>query len=127
MASEGLRGKTLLVVEDDTISREGLAVVLRREGYAVALAQNGQEALDYLRDNPAPDLILLDMFMPVVDGWEFLRRVRNEETTTSIPIILNTAGVTARDWAVDHGCAGFVPKPIQIQNLLEEIGRCLPH
>jgi two-component system, chemotaxis family, chemotaxis protein CheY len=127
MASEGLRGKTLLVVEDDTVSREKLAVVLRREGYGVALAQNGQEALDYLRDNPAPDLILLDMFMPVMDGWDLLRRVQEAETTASIPIILNTAGVTARDWAMDHGCTGFVPKPIQIHNLLEEIGRCLPH
>jgi CheY-like chemotaxis protein len=61
-------GKTVLIAEDDAIAREGMAIILHREGYGVATAANGQEALEYLRTQPAPSLILLDMLMPVLDG-----------------------------------------------------------
>jgi CheY-like chemotaxis protein len=118
-------GNTLLVVEDNEVAREGLAAVLRRHGYAVALAANGQEALDYLAGNPAPNLILLDMLMPVLDGWRFLEQLKQSGRLGAAPIVVTTGTVLTREWARDHGCAGFVKKPIDADPLLEEIRRCL--
>jgi CheY-like chemotaxis protein len=118
-------GQTLLVVEDNEVAREGLAAVLRRHGYAVALAANGLEALDYVGGNPAPDLILLDMLMPVLDGWRFLERLQQTGRLGATPIVVTTGTVLTREWARDHGCAGFLKKPIEVDPLLEEIRRCL--
>src|SRR5262245_63909690 len=66
----------ILVAEDNEVAREGLAVLLRRAGYQVIPAANGQEALDRLDADTRPDVILLDMLMPVLDGWHFLERLR---------------------------------------------------
>jgi CheY-like chemotaxis protein len=116
--------RTILVVEDNDVSREGLAVVLRRAGYRVVPAANGEEALRLLRDGPPPDLILLDMLMPVLDGWHFLNRLR--EGGPHPPVIVGTGtGVLSREWASDHGCAGFLRKPIKTEELLDEVRRCL--
>src|SRR4051812_2934602 len=82
--------RTLLVVEDNAITREGLAVVLRREGYAVVTAANGREALDCLRAGSAPALILLDMMMPAHDGWWFLEKRRRDPWLASAPVIITT-------------------------------------
>jgi CheY-like chemotaxis protein len=117
--------KTLLVVEDNEVAREGLANVLSRHGYAVALAANGKEALDYLAGNPVPDLILLDMLMPVLDGWRFLEQLKQSGRLGTAPVVVTTGTVLTREWAGDHGCAGFVKKPIEVEPLLEEIRRCL--
>jgi CheY-like chemotaxis protein len=116
--------KTLLIVEDDTIAREGLGLILRQEGYDVIPASNGEEALAYLRSAPRPDLILLDMLMPVLDGWHFLQQIHAKGITTT-PIIVVTATVLTRQWAEDHGCSGFIRKPIDPDTLLWEIRRCL--
>jgi CheY-like chemotaxis protein len=115
--------KTLLVVEDNEVAREGLAVILRREGYAVALAADGQQGLDYLAANPAPDLILLDMLMPVLDDWRFLELLRPR--ADRVPVIVTTGTVFSREWAAEHGCAGFIKKPIDTESLLAEVRRCL--
>ena len=117
-------GKTLLVVEDDSITREGLGLLLRREDYDVIQAANGEEALACLRSGPPPDLILLDMLLPVLDGWHFLQQIR-AEGATPIPIMVVTSTVLTRQWAEDHGCCGFVKKPIDPEALLGEIRRCL--
>jgi CheY-like chemotaxis protein len=111
-------------VEDDVITREGLATFLTRSGYEVVLSDNGQDALDYLRVGPKPDLILLDMLMPVLDGWRFLDKVR-AGGVPAVPILVITATVLSREWAEDHGCCGFVRKPIDTPVLLEEIRRCV--
>ena len=116
--------KTLLVVEDDSITREGLALILCREGFAVVMAANGEEALDCLRKNPDTDLILLDMLMPVLDGWHFLKCLKKMKKA-AIPVIVTTGTILTREWARDNGCAGYVRKPIEIDALLEEIRRCL--
>jgi CheY-like chemotaxis protein len=117
--------KTLLVVEDNEVAREGLASILSRHGYAVALAANGREALDYLAGNPAPALILLDMLMPVLDGWRFLEQLKLSGRLGTTPVVVTTGTVLTREWAGDHGCAGFVKKPIEVEALLAEIRRCL--
>jgi CheY-like chemotaxis protein len=117
--------KTLLIVEDDSITREGLAVLLRHEGYQVVLAANGSEALASLRCL-RPDLILLDMLMPVLDGWHFLERLRAEAPTPTIPIILvTTLSVICLEWAQAHGCCGIIHKPIDPDEMLVEIRRRL--
>jgi CheY-like chemotaxis protein len=117
-------GKTILVVENDDITREVMAVMLQREGYTTILKANGREALDYLLSEPVPDLILLDMLMPVMDGWQFMEERKRSEKLAVIPIILTTSGVTTREWALDHGAVGFVQKPMETEALLKEIRRC---
>jgi len=113
-------------VEDNEVARQGLAAVLRREGYRVTLAGNGQQALDCLDAGPTPDLILLNMVMPVLDGWHFLERLKGEGRTPPIPIVIATATTSlTREWAKDHGCQGFLRKPIEADGLLEEVRRCL--
>src|SRR5215831_19171443 len=111
--------RTILVVEDNDVSREGLAVVLRRADYRVLVAANGDEALCLLKGGPPPDLILLDMLMPVLDGWHFMDRL--QKASPHPPIIVTTAaGVLSREWAEDHGCAGFLRKPVDTKQLLAE-------
>jgi CheY-like chemotaxis protein len=117
--------RTLLVVEDNDVAREGLATVLRREGYEVLLAANGREAIERLREGPRPDLILLDMLMPVLDGWHFLGSLRQAGPQPPIPVIVTTGTILTREWAQDNGCQGFVRKPIDTQELFDEIRRCL--
>jgi CheY-like chemotaxis protein len=117
--------QTLLVVEDNAVAREGLAVVLRRHGYDVATAGDGRQALDALRAGPRPDLILLDMLMPVLDGWHFLGELRRTAGPAPPPVVITTGTILSLAWALDHGCAGFIRKPIEEGELLAEVRRCL--
>ena len=105
--------------------RVGLAVILARAGYVVALAENGQHALELIRTGTTPDLILLDMLMPVLDGWHFLRIFQQEPALAGIPLVVVTGTILTPEWAASQGCAGFVHKPIEPQALLDEIRRCL--
>jgi CheY-like chemotaxis protein len=114
--------QTVLVVEDDDATREALALELQDAGYGVAEAANGREALDYLADHAAPDVIVLDMMLPVLDGWRVLERLRRTHPT--VPVVVTTAGIISREWALQHGCAGFVKKPIDPGRLLEEVRLC---
>ena len=115
--------KFLLIVDDSYFTRQGLATVLRREGYEIVLATNGAEALAIL-GAIRPDLILLDMLMPILDGWHVLQQLK-ARNFPPVPIILVTATGLTRRWAEDHGCCGFVPKPIIPAELLNEVRRCL--
>src|SRR6478736_4724834 len=101
--------KTILVVEDNDITREGLAAVLRRAACRVATAENGQQALGVLGADPPPDLILLDMLMPVLDGWHFLDRLKRSPRK-SVPVVVTTGTILTPEWATQHGCAGFIKK-----------------
>jgi CheY-like chemotaxis protein len=82
----------VLVVEDDAPIREALCAVLRDDGYAVAEAGDGQEALEFLRTHPTPRVILLDLMMPVMDGWTFLREQAADPALAGIPVVVITAG-----------------------------------
>jgi CheY-like chemotaxis protein len=110
----------ILLVEDNDTCRTQLNDILGREGYEVVQLHHGQEALDYLETNSAPALILLDMLMPVLDGWHFLKRFQ-----MPVPVIIITGTVLTREWASSHGCAGFLRKPIEEDDLLAEVRRCL--
>jgi CheY-like chemotaxis protein len=117
--------KTILVVEDNVIAREGLAVILRRRGYEVLLAEHGRHALDLLASGVAPDLMLLDMLMPVLDGWHFLEQLKQRPAGKSAPVVVTTGTILTREWAADHGCAGLLRKPIEADDLIAEIRRVL--
>ena len=81
----------LLLVEDDDAIRQELRELLEDEGFFVVEAQNGREALDALHRGLRPTLVVLDMMMPVMDGWEFLERMRREEDAAEVPVLLATA------------------------------------
>ena len=117
--------KTLLVVEDYQDTREMLAFMLRRAGYAVETAENGAQALDRLRAGPRPDLVLLDMLLPILDGWHLLSQIQRDPVLSGVPVVVTTGTILTREWAVQSGCAGFVKKPVEYEELLAEVGRCL--
>jgi CheY-like chemotaxis protein len=114
---------SLLIVEDNVVEREGLATLLRREGYKVALAAGGVEGLDVLLKQK-PDLILLDMVMQDGDGWRFLEQRRRYPECQEIPAILVTGlPVVCEPWADKLGVIGLVKKPIDVDDLLTKIRR----
>jgi CheY-like chemotaxis protein len=121
MSSAAHAPRASLVVEDNEVIRDGLAAILRRQDYAVALAANGQAALDYLKDNASPALIALDTLMPVLDGWAFLQPRQRLPTSASVPVLITTATILTREWASDHGYAGLIHKPIDAGELLGEL------
>jgi len=124
MPPNPLQDKLILVVEDNEVIREGLAVVLRRFGCRVALAGDGGEALALLRGGLRPHLILLDMLTPGLDGWGFLDQRRRDPALAGIPVVINTAlGVASPEWAAALGAAGLLRKPLQTDLLLEEVRR----
>src|SRR5437588_856666 len=119
------QAKAILIVEDNEVTREGLAAILRREGFEVEVASHGDEAMEGIRSGRRPDLILLDMLMPVLDGWHFLSWLRRLGLQPPIPVIVATGTILTPEWAQDNGCQGFLRKPIETEQLLEEIRRCL--
>ncbi|HEV3260052.1 MAG TPA: response regulator [Gemmataceae bacterium] len=125
MSSATPGGKTILVVEDDDTTRQALGSALREAGYAAVLVEDGRQALDWLWIHTAPDLVLLDMMLPVLDGWHFLQLLRQQGPTIATPIIIATAAVISRELVRSHGCAGLVQKPIETGELLQEIERVL--
>lgn len=114
----------ILVVEDNDAAREGLSVVLQEEGYEVAAVGDGREALTYLHNNPPPRVILLDMFLPVLDGWRFLKVFEGLSLDPKPAIIITTGNpAISTEWALSHGCNGFLRKPVGKDSLLQELRR----
>ena len=116
---------TLLVVDDDATIRGTVADILALEDYAVEQAANGEAALAALgeragRGAPPPDAILLDMRMPVMDGWEFARRYR-ELPAPHAPIVVMTAARDANQWGKEVGAAAALEKPFGLQDLLDTV------
>src|ERR687885_438249 len=112
----------LLLVEDDELNRDMLSRRLERRGFEVVLAVDGQQGVDIARSG-SPDLILMDMSLPVLDGWEATRQLKAAPETRSIPIIALTAHAMSadRDKAVAAGCDDYDTKPIELPRLLEKI------
>jgi len=107
----------VLIVEDDDDLREMMAQLLSLEGFQAAAVANGQEALEYLRQGTAPDLILLDMMMPVMDGWEFRRRQKSDPTMAEVPVIVLSALDQAR--ITDVSAEAILKKPLDFDRLLQ--------
>jgi CheY-like chemotaxis protein len=121
-------GKTVLVVEDRDMEREGLATVLRREGYTVLTAANGQQALELLLHDPLPDLVLLDMLLAGIDGWDILQIRKRTPALADVPFVIVTGlGNASPGWARSLGVADYLRKPLEIPTLLETVRRwCHP-
>ncbi|CAM3995501.1 response regulator [Corallococcus sp. ZKHCc1 1396] len=119
---------TLLVVDDDMDIRDALQDVLELEGYAVQLAADGLEALERLRSSePRPQLILLDLMMPRMDGVAFREALRNERACSDIPVLVASAELDLRSTADGMDVAGYLRKPLDLPALLTTVKRlCLP-
>jgi CheY-like chemotaxis protein len=115
--------KLILIVEDDVDLAQLSAEVLEAAGYRTAIAANGAEALNHLRTDNQADLILLDMMMPVMDGWKFREEQRKFPALTSIPVVVVTADGDARGKAASIEAEGHLAKPITIDKLLDEVER----
>ena len=113
---------TILVVEDNEMNREMLSRRLERRGYQVLVATDGETSMTVARAS-APDLILMDMSLPVVDGWEATRRIKGDHALRHIPVIALTAHAMAndRDKALEAGCDDYDTKPIDLARLLGKI------
>jgi CheY-like chemotaxis protein len=116
MSPERQAGKTILVVEDDGITRGAMKWVLEWEGYRVRCAANGQEALDLLRDGEKPSLILLDLMMPVLDGRQFRERQKQDPSLADIPVVV----ISGADGAFPDA-AGHVRKPFEPHEMLSAV------
>jgi CheY-like chemotaxis protein len=117
---------TILVVEDNEMNREMLSRRLERKGYKVLIATDGDTGIAVARAN-RPDLILMDMSLPVVDGWEATRRMKADHALQHIPVVALTAHAMAndRDKALEAGCDDYDTKPIELPRLLAKIENLL--
>jgi CheY-like chemotaxis protein len=112
----------ILLVEDNEMNRDMLMRRLQRRGYDVGTAVDGEEAVS-MALSERPDLILMDLSLPLIDGWEATRRIKGKPETAGIPVIAITAHAMTgdREKALEAGCDDYDTKPIEFQRLLEKI------
>jgi len=116
----------ILLVEDNEMNRDMLSRRLVRNGFEVSIAIDGQQGVD-MATSQLPDLILMDMSLPVIDGWEATRRIKANDATRKIPVIALTAHAMAgdREQAMEVGCDDYDTKPVEITRLLGKIAALL--
>jgi CheY-like chemotaxis protein len=119
---EELAMAKLLLVEDNEMNRDMLSRRLERRGYQIAMAVDGAQGVALARSE-LPDLILMDMSLPVMDGWEATRQIKADPATQAIPVIALTAHAMAgdREKTLEAGCDDYDTKPIELPRLLEKI------
>ncbi|HQR17585.1 MAG TPA: response regulator [Gemmatimonadales bacterium] len=112
----------ILLVEDNELNRDMLSRRLTRRGYTVVVAEDGEQALD-LAHSERPDLVLMDMSLPGIDGWEATRRLRADPGIAGIRVIALTAHAMAgdRERALEAGCNDYDTKPVEMDRLLQKI------
>jgi CheY-like chemotaxis protein len=121
----------ILLVEDNEMNRDMLSRRLTKKGFEVVIAVDGREGVS-MASSESPDLILLDMSLPVMDGWAAARAIKGDEGTRDIPVIALTAHAMMgdREKAIEAGCDDYDTKPVKMQRLLEKIeailGRIAP-
>jgi len=115
---------TILLCEDNDLSRDMLSRRLRRKGYTVILATDGSEGLNSAQEHK-PDIILMDLSLPDMDGWEATRRLKSKDDTKDIPVIALTAHAMSgdREKALEAGCDDYDTKPVDLRRLLTKISR----
>jgi two-component system cell cycle response regulator DivK len=116
----------ILLVEDQEMNRDMLSRRLMKRGYEVVIAVDGAEGVAKARSE-SPDLILMDMSLPVMDGWEATRTLKGEEATRAIPVVALTAHAmnTDREKALEAGCDAYETKPVDLPKLLETMTKLL--
>lgn len=112
----------ILLVEDNEMNRDMLSRRLERKGYNIVMATDGQQGIE-LAKTEQPDLILMDMSLPVIDGWEATRQIKSLEETKNIPVIALTAHamIGDKEKALEAGCNDYDTKPIELLRLLNKI------
>jgi len=118
----------ILIVEDNEMNRDMLSRRLERRGFVIAMAVDGQQGVDMARSEK-PDLILMDMSLPIMDGWTATQTIKADADLAKIPVIALTAHAMAgdREKAMAAGCDDYDTKPIELPRLLEKIGKFLPN
>lgn len=113
----------ILIVEDNELNRDMLSRRLIRNGYSIVLANDGLQGVE-MAMSERPDLILMDMSLPVLSGWEAARRLKSFSETRAIPVIALTAHAMSadREQALEAGCDDYDTKPIELSRLLEKVG-----
>jgi two-component system cell cycle response regulator DivK len=116
----------VLLVEDNEMNRDMLSRRLIRRGFQVVFALDGQQGIDLARSD-RPDIILMDMSLPVIDGWEATRRLKSDDATRSVPVIGLTAHAMSgdREKAIEAGCDDYDTKPVELDRLIGKIERLL--
>ena len=116
----------VLLVEDNELNRDMLSKRLTRRGYDVITAGDGQQGVD-LAQSQSPDLILMDMSLPVLDGWQATRRIKSDPATKGIPIVALTAHAMSgdREKAMEAGCDDYDSKPVDMNRLLKKMNDLL--
>jgi len=116
----------ILLVEDNEMNRDMLTRRLERKGYEVVIAVDGQAGID-MASSTSPDIILMDLSLPIIDGWEASRQIKADPATQSIPVIALTAHAMAGDEkkAREAGCDDYDTKPVDLKRLLGKIGNLL--
>jgi two-component system, cell cycle response regulator DivK len=116
----------VLLVEDNEMNRDMLSRRLIRRGFQVVFAMDGQQGIDLARSE-RPDIILMDMSLPVIDGWEVTRRVKADDATRNVPVIGLTAHAMSgdREKAIEAGCDDYDTKPVELDRLISKIDRLL--
>ena len=116
----------VLLVEDNEMNRDMLSRRLIRRGFQVVFAMDGQQGVDLARSE-RPDIILMDMSLPIIDGWEATRRVKADDVTRSVPVIGLTAHAMAgdREKAIEAGCDDYDTKPVELDRLIGKIERLI--
>ena len=116
----------ILLVEDNEMNRDILSRRLSRRGYVVVFAMDGQQGVEMGRSEK-PDIILMDMSLPVMDGWEATRRIKSDDAMRNVPVIGLTAHAMSgdREKALKAGCDDYDTKPVELDRLIEKIERLL--
>jgi CheY-like chemotaxis protein len=116
----------ILLVEDNEMNRDMLSRRLERRGYSVTMAIDGQQGVDMARTEK-PDLILLDMSLPIIDGWEAARRIKADPESKDVPLIALTAHAMSgdREKTLEAGCDEYDTKPVELPRLLGKIQKLL--
>lgn len=121
-------GKTVLLVDDDMRNVFSISTLLEEQNLTVVTASDGQEALDALDEQPRVDLVLMDIMMPNMDGYEATRRIRMDDRFTGLPIIALTAKAMPgdREKCLEAGASDYITKPLDINQLLERMHAWIP-
>jgi CheY-like chemotaxis protein len=116
----------VLLVEDNEMNRDMLSRRLIRRGFQVVFAEDGQQGIDLARSE-RPDVILMDMSLPIIDGWEASRRLKADDATRGVPVIGLTAHAMSgdREKAIEAGCDDYDTKPVELDRLIGKIERLL--
>jgi two-component system cell cycle response regulator DivK len=116
----------VLLVEDNEMNRDMLSRRLIRRGFEVIFAVDGQQGVD-LAKSQRPDIILMDMSLPVIDGWEATRRVKSDDATRAVPVIGLTAHAMSgdREKAMEAGCDDYDTKPVELERLIGKMEKLL--